>query len=116
MPCPAPTYECGHLAARQLLTQHPQVTAIFAYNDLLALGAIWACNDLGRDIPTDCAIVGFDDIQWAAMSTPPLTSVRVDKVDLGRQAISRLLAVLDNPDVTFPPIYVGVELVTRESA
>ena len=116
MPCSAPTYECGYEAAQQLLTQHPQLTAIFAYNDLLALGAIQACNDLGCRVPTDCAIVGFDDIQWAAMSTPPLTSVRVDKGNLGRQATSRLLAVLDNPDTVFSPIYVGVELVVRESA
>ncbi len=115
-PCYAPTYECGYQATRQLLTQHPQVTAIFAYNDLLALGAIQACNSLNRRVPKDCAIVGFDDIPWAALSTPPLTSIRVDKGELGRQAMRRLLMMLDDPDAVFPPSYLNVELIVRESA
>jgi LacI family transcriptional regulator len=111
-----PTFERGYEAGRYLLSQHPQVTAIFAYNDLLALGAIRACHELGRRIPADCAIIGFDDIRWAATATPSLTSIGVNKHDLGEQAITRLLAMLDNPEATFPPIYIDVELVLRESA
>jgi LacI family transcriptional regulator len=99
-----------------LLSQYPQISAIFAYNDLLALGAIRACNELGRRIPTDCAIIGFDDIGWAATSTPALTTVRVDKYDLGCQAVARLLEMLENPEIVFPPICLDVELVLRESA
>ena len=115
-PSRGPTLECGYEAARQLLSQYPRVTAIFAYNDLLALGAIRACKDLGRRVPADCAIVGFDDIQWAATATPSLTTVRVHKYDLGQQAMNRLLAMLDDPEATFPPLYLDVELVIRESA
>jgi len=111
-----PTLDHGYVSARRLLTQHPQVTAIFAYNDLLATGAIRACHELGRRVPTDCAIVGFDDIRLAAMVTPPLTTIHVDKHNLGQQAMTRLLAMLDEPEVTFPPIYLDVELVIRESA
>jgi LacI family transcriptional regulator len=111
-----PTFERGYEAGRYLLSQYPQVTAIFAYNDLLALGAIRAGHDLGRRIPADCAIIGFDDIRWAATATPALTSIGVNKHDLGEQAITRLLAMLDYPESTFPPIYVDVELVIRESA
>lgn len=111
-----PVMERGREAARQLLTQHPQVTAIFAYNDLLALGAIQACQELGRHVPGDCAVIGFDDIQLAAMVTPSLTTIRVDKYDLGRQAMTRLLEMLDAPETTFPPIWLDVELVVRESA
>ena len=82
----------------------------------IALRVIRACKDLGRRVPTDCAIVGFDDIQWAAMATPSLTSIRVDKYNLGQQAMNRLLTMLDSPETSFAPLCVGVELVIRESA
>jgi LacI family transcriptional regulator len=66
-------------------------------------------------VPADCAIIGFDDVRLAAMVSPSLTSVRVDKYYLGQQAMIRLLAMLDDPDATFPPVRVDVELVVRES-
>jgi LacI family transcriptional regulator len=113
--CP-PTIEGGYEVVQRLLAQHPQVTALFAYNDLVALGAIQACNDVGRYVPGECAVIGFDDIRMASMVSPSLASVRVDKYDLGRQAAHGLLAMLEDPDTTFPPIRVGVELVIRESA
>ena len=111
-----PILDHGYESARRVLTQHPQITAIFAYNDLLALGAIRACNELGRRVPADCAIIGFDDVCLAAMVSPALTTIHVDKHNLGQQAMTRLLAMLDEPEVTFPPIYLDVELVIRESA
>jgi LacI family transcriptional regulator len=106
----------GLESTRQLLTQYPRITAIFAYNDLLAVGAIQACRELGRRVPDDCAIVGFDDIPLSAMLAPPLTTVRVNKYELGRQAVSRLFDMLDNPGASFPPVCFGTELVVRESA
>jgi len=112
----SPVVARGAESTRQLLTQYPQITAVFAYNDLLAVGAIQACKELGRRVPDDCAIVGFDDIPLAAMLAPPLTTVHVDKYELGRQAMSRLFDMLDRPGTSFPPIYLGVELVVRESA
>ncbi|GAB4540118.1 MAG: LacI family DNA-binding transcriptional regulator [Anaerolineae bacterium] len=110
-----PTIEGGYETARQILTQYPEVTAFFAYNDLSAWGAVQASRDLGRRVPAQCAVIGFDDIRLAAMVSPSLTSVRVDKYYLGQQAMIRLLAMLDTPDASFPPIHVGVELVVRES-
>jgi LacI family transcriptional regulator len=111
-----PIIERGRQAARELLTHHPQVTAIFAYNDLLAVGAIQACRELGLRMPDDCAIIGFDDIQLAALVTPALTTVHVDKYELGRQAVVLLVDMLDNPETEFPPMHIDVELVIRESA
>jgi LacI family transcriptional regulator len=111
----SPTLTSGYESARRLLTENSQVSAIFAYNDLMALGAVRACKDLGRQVPADCAIVGFDDIQLAGMVTPSLTSVHVDKYALGRQAMTRLLAMIDNPDEMFAPICVDAELIVRES-
>jgi LacI family transcriptional regulator len=111
-----PTLESGYEAAMRLLRQNPQVTAIFAYNDLLALGAIKACKELGRRVPDDCAIIGFDDVQLASLVSPALTTIRLDKYDIGRQAMGRLLEMLDTPDTRFPAIELGTELVIRESA
>jgi LacI family transcriptional regulator len=116
VPSQEPSFEHGYESTLQLFSRYPQITAIFAYNDLLALGAIRACHHLGRRVPADCAIIGFDDILWAATSTPALTTIRVDKYCLGQQAMTRLLAMLENPETTFPPIWLDVELVVRESA
>ena len=105
----------GRKATRQLLTQNPEITALFTYNDLLAIGALRACSELGYRVPADCAIIGFDDIQLAAMVTPALTSIYYDKYNLGRQAMTRLLEMIDNPKQEFSTINIDVELVVRES-
>jgi LacI family transcriptional regulator len=112
----APGIIRGYESTLLLFDRFPEVTAIFAYNDLLALGAIQACRELGRRVPDDCAVVGFDDIQFAGLVTPALTTIRVDKYELGRQALNLLLDMLHEPDTVFPPIHIGVELVVRESA
>src|ERR1700761_4735211 len=71
------TIEGGYAAARDLLEAHPHTPAIFATNDLPALGSINAAFDLGRDVPTDLSVVGITDIQLAQQSRPPLTTVAV---------------------------------------
>jgi len=111
-----PTYESGYAAMKTMLSKHPEVEAVFAYNDLLAMGAIQACREAGRSVPADCAIVGFDDIEWAAKTTPPLTTVRVDKYKLGQLATQRLFEMFDNYDDVLTPTYLDVELIVRESA
>jgi LacI family transcriptional regulator len=111
-----PVLEHGVEATRHLLTEYPQVTAIFCYNDVIAMGAIQVCKEMGRRVPDDCAIVGFDNIQFASMTDPPLTSVHVDKYNLGQQATNLLFKMLDNPDNSFPPLYADVTLMIRASA
>ena len=105
----------GREATRQLLTQHPKITALFAYNDLLAIGALRACSELGRRVPDDCAIVGFDDIQLATMVTPSLTTVHYDKYELGQKAMARLFEMIENPGERFSTINIDLELIVRES-
>jgi LacI family transcriptional regulator len=112
----APVQARGRESARELLQRYPEITAIFAYNDLLALGALQACKELGRRVPDDCAIVGFDDIPLADSISPALTTVRVDKYELGRQAMKRLLQMLAEPGVELGPVWMDVELVVRQSA
>lgn len=111
-----PVMKHGYRAAKRLLTRHSRITALFAYNDLLAVGAIQACRELGRRVPEDCAIVGFDDIQLASLVTPALTTIHIDKFELGRQAVARLAQLLAEPEIILPPIRLEVELVVRDSA
>jgi LacI family transcriptional regulator len=111
-----PMQSRGRQSALALLSHYPEITAIFAYNDLLALGAIEACRALGRRVPEDCAIVGFDDIPLADMVAPALTTIRVNQYDLGRQAMKRLLEMLAQPNQTFAPYWADVELIVRASA
>lgn len=108
--------EGGYEAARRLLTAHGELTALFAYNDLMAIGALRACRELRRRVPEDCAIVGFDDAPLATIVTPNLTTVRVDRRELGRQAFLRLLEKMNRPAAVYPPLVLPPELVVRESA
>lgn len=110
-----PVQARGRETTRALLTRYPEITAIFAYNDLLALGAIEACHELGRRVPDDCAVVGFDDIPLAGAVCPALTTVRVPKYALGQGAMNRLLQMLAHPDQTFEPLWTDVELIVRTS-
>ena len=111
-----PVRSHGREATVELLTRWPQITAIFAYNDLVAIGAIEACQRLGRVVPRDCAVVGFDDIPLADSICPALTTVRVDKYELGRRAMDRLAQMLASPHETFEPLWMDVDLVIRQSA
>ena len=110
------TLEGGRQAAHRLLHEYPETTAIFTYNDLMALGAIRACGERGLRIPHDVAIIGFDNISFAAIATPSLSSIHVDKYAIGQQAMDRLIAMIEAPDKIFLPIEVEVELLIRESA
>ena len=110
-----PVLEQGRSGARELLARHPDTTAIFAYNDLLALGAIQMCRALGRRVPQDVAVVGFDDIPLADRVSPALTTVRVDKYALGQLCMQRMCEMLGAPGAAFEAAQVGVELVVRES-
>ena len=111
-----PTLQGGYSALAELVKQHPEITAVFTYNDLMALGAIRAAYDLGKHVPTDIAIIGFDDIGMAAMFTPSLSSVRVDKYAIGQKAMSRILYMLDHPHDAYDTIHMEVALVVRESS
>jgi DNA-binding LacI/PurR family transcriptional regulator len=92
------------------------VTAIFAANDQMALGAMRALHELGRDIPADVSVVGFDDMEEAHSFWPPLTTVRQDFAAVGRLSIQKLLskiggAAYDQDEKTTVP----TELVIRNS-
>ncbi len=110
-----PTVEGGYKGAQQLLQQAPSITAIFAQNDLMAFGAIRACQQANRRVPHDCAMVGFDDIYLSSIFSPALTTVHIDRRLLGKLAVERVLAMIEKPEQTYPPLYIDTELVIRES-
>lgn len=98
------------------LGRRPEVTAIFAGNDQMALGAMRALHELGRAVPGDVSVVGFDDMEEAHSFWPPLTTVRQDFAAVGRLSIQKLLgkvtgAAPDECDRTLVP----TELVIRSS-
>ncbi|MEJ2889161.1 LacI family DNA-binding transcriptional regulator [Actinomycetospora aeridis] len=89
-----PTLTGGTAAAVQLLREHPDVTALFAFNDLMAVGAVRALREQGRQVPGDCAVVGYDDLTLAADLDPPLTTVHTDKYELGSTLVEALDGVI----------------------
>jgi len=103
----------GYYAGLELL-KFRDFTAVFAGNDQMALGFMHACNELGLSVPGDISVVGFDDIPEAAHFWPPLTTVRQNFAELGRRAISLLLAEL-NGSVEREHLSVPAELIVRET-
>jgi len=100
-------------AVRSLLALPKRPDALFCYNDSTALVAMKYCLNEGLRVPSDLAIVGFDDIAAAAAAIPPLSTVRVDKEALGRVGIESLL---HKPDEQPSQITLPVEMIVRESS
>ena len=114
-PC-APVVKGGMEAALALLTAQPQIDALFCYNDLVAVGALQACARLGRRVPDDVAVTGFDDVPLAALVTPALTTCRVPRYELGVQATQLLLTQIDGRPNGCCETVVPVAMVVRTSA
>jgi LacI family transcriptional regulator len=88
------TADGGGSALRELLTDHPDVTAVFTFNDIIAIGALREARRLGRSIPQELAVIGFDGLQLGALVEPPLTSVALDTRRLGALAIEQVARLL----------------------
>lgn len=106
----------GRRAMRQLLgREEPLPTALFAVNDEMAIGAMEELRGAGRDVPGDISLVGFDDIQLAALTTPALTTIRVDMLEMGRAAAMLLLEKLRAEAETPRRRVLPVTLVERDT-
>lgn len=111
-----PTLQGGYQAAREMLQTFPALTAIFGYNDLMSIGVLRACHDLGYRVPQDCAIVGFDDLPLSEMMAPSLTTIHYDKYHLGKQAMRRVLAMIEADEMPADTVeQLPVRLIQRES-
>ncbi|MBT9146035.1 MAG: putative HTH-type transcriptional repressor ExuR [candidate division WS2 bacterium] len=97
-----------------LLEEHPGIDSVFCLNDEMALGAITAILETGRNIPKDIAVVGFDDIPMASYAKPSLTTVRVDRRLWGYLASTHLLMMISR-EVTRHIVKIPVQLIKRHS-
>jgi DNA-binding LacI/PurR family transcriptional regulator len=107
------TSQAGYEAMRRLLVQAPDLDAVIAASDVMALGALEALRSAGRSVPGDVAVVGYDDISLAAYCSPPLTTVRQATAAAGNLLVERLLARIEGRPA--PSAVLPVELVIRES-
>ncbi|MEV0387633.1 LacI family DNA-binding transcriptional regulator [Nonomuraea sp. NPDC050643] len=104
----------GADAMRQVLQDDPGLDAVFAANDLMAIGALRTLREAGRRVPDDVAVIGFDDIEAALYTAPALTTIHSPMTDWATATVNLLLGLFDGgPDT---PVLLPAELVVRESA
>ena len=107
--------EDGERAMRELLALPSPPTAVFARNDELAVGALRGARQLGVTVPRDVSLIGHDDLPIARLTEPPLTTVRVNCLEVGRAACETLFASLKTPQENRVAQSVRTELVLRET-
>ncbi|MFC5708447.1 substrate-binding domain-containing protein [Aeromonas eucrenophila] len=110
-------FDCasGHDAMLRLLSQPSRPSALFVCNDMMAMGVISAAHRAGLSIPEDLSLVGYDNVALAQYMSPPLTTVNQPKEELGRLAVTRLLARINGETIDNHMITVDPDLVIRDS-
>ncbi len=107
-------FDGGERAATELLAQDRDVTAIMCHNDVTAIGALRALRTARRRVPQDISVVGCDDIAAASWVVPSLTTVAQQKAEMGRMAVERLAAALDDPDPPAEAETIRIPMILRE--
>jgi LacI family transcriptional regulator len=108
-------YQSGYMGAKQLFKQRPSLTAIFACNDLMAIGAYRFAHEHHLHIPEQLSIVGFDDVHLAAYTNPPLTTIHQSKHEMGSRAATLLIERIANQDLEPRQEILETQLVIRGS-
>jgi LacI family transcriptional regulator len=108
-------YESGYKAMQELLQRSPDLTAVFVFNDLMALGAMNAIHAQGKRVPEDISIVGYDDIFYASTFEPALTTIAQPITEIGQECIALLLERIQQPEKQPTQITLPVELIERSS-
>ncbi|WP_205315775.1 LacI family DNA-binding transcriptional regulator [Nonomuraea lactucae] len=106
--------EGGAAAMDALLAEHPDVTAVFAYNDLIAIGAMRQAMKRGREVPGDCAFLGFDGLALGELVDPMLTTLYIDKRRFGKLAVEQVATLMTEPGEVMDAV-IRPELVVRRS-
>jgi len=101
-------------AARALLAERRDFTAIVAGSDLMAMGILRALTEHGLRVPDDVSLVGFDDVEFSQYTNPPLTTVRQDRVEMVRAAVHRLIAMIEGT-AEASPLILPTQLIVRKS-
>ena len=107
--------ESGVSVAERLVREGAHVDAVFAANDMMAIGCLAALNEAGLRVPEDIALAGFDDIPIARYVSPPLTTMHVPIADLGIDALDALADRLESHDTDATTTVMPVQLVVRRS-
>ena len=110
------TPQLGYPYAKGLLARKRPFTALFAYNDLSAIGAIWAFREAGLCVPQDISVVGFDDVPLAIFSDPQLTTIRQPLQRMGQIAAKTLIDQIEQRAQFQPEIVIEPELIVRASS
>jgi LacI family transcriptional regulator len=110
-----PEVDPGRAAAEHLLDLPEPPTAIFAFNDNIAVGAIQAARARGLRVPEDLSVIGFDDVENATIVSPALTTVRQPLAEMGRTAVSLLIRLLERHRFETLHLELATRLVVRES-
>ncbi|HFE65389.1 hypothetical protein B1H10_09160 [candidate division KSB1 bacterium 4484_188] len=110
-----PDRENGYMATRQLFEQNKQFTAIFTCNDAMAIGALQYIKEMKLSVPGDISLIGFDDVESDLSLDPPLTTMRVPKVDMGVEAVRLMVESLQKNNAYPRKVLVPVQLIVRKS-
>lgn len=110
-----PDRQNGFNSAKKLFTNNKDVTAVFTGNDAIAIGVMHYLKDNGYKVPKDVSVIGFDDIEADIMLDPPLTTIRVPKVELGVEALRLIVNLLKNKKSIHKKILIPVDLIVRSS-
>ena len=105
----------GRRAASEILAAAELPTAVIAANDMMALGAMREFRKAGLSIPQDISVIGFDDIAFAALSEPPLTTVCSPRAEIGRRVVEALVALIEHPEQQAVELRIPTHLITRDS-
>jgi LacI family transcriptional regulator len=107
--------ESGYRHALSLLVQNDRPTAIFAFNDMMALGVLRAAHELDIAVPQQLSVIGFDDTYLASFSVPTLTTITLPKHEMGLRAMQMLLDRINNPERPPEKVLFDIELTIRNS-
>lgn len=105
----------GYRATRELLELSEPPTAIFAGNDRQAAGVYRALHELGKRVPDDMSVIGFDNLPYTEIMNPPLTTVHVPRLELGRAAATMLLRVINREELEMTRVILPTQFIKRQS-
>jgi len=109
------TFESGYEAALDLISKNPDITAIFAANDMMALGAIKAIQKSGLHVPDDISVIGFDNINQGLYSSPALTTIEVNIKTFAKETFKVLTNLIEDNNSSNIKVLIPASLVIRES-
>lgn len=109
------TFEEGYKTMQSLFEKFGLPDAVCAASDLMAIGAMSYLQTNGIEVPNEVSVIGFDDLAFCDIVSPKLTTIHQDYDELGKQAMERLIEVMNDPQKKLPPVLVSASLVVRQS-